>query len=107
MGQVIQLEQQDNQLAELIAEKLAKKLTAHVDDKLAELFDEKINNDDTMDKKTMCREIFHTTPKTFDDEINSVDFPFIEKTSGRKLYSRKAVNKWIDEHQRTIGGLIR
>ena len=53
----------------------------------------------------MCKTIFHCDTATFDSRYNSLDFPFIGDGS-RKAYSKKAVTKWIADHQQTIGGQL-
>ncbi|KHO13299.1 hypothetical protein QFC96_09810 [Latilactobacillus curvatus] len=105
MGQVIQIDRTDDVLAELIADKLFKKIAPVVEKNTAKLFDQYVNNDDVMDKKTMCKTIFHCDTATFDSRYNSLDFPFIGDGS-RKAYSKKAVTKWIADHQQTIGGQL-
>lgn len=57
---------------------------------------------DVMNKKTMCTEVLGCDPKTFDEYYQyQSGFPFMYK-GARKVFSRRAVQKWIDANQQHV-----
>lgn len=71
--------------------------------RITEKLKDEADKDLIMNKKEMCKKMFNCDTKTFDEKIYKLDFPFLEK-EGNKLYSKKAVANWIDNHQLTADG---
>lgn len=57
--------------------------------------------DELMNKSELCKKVLHCDTKSFDDNYRyAFGFPFI--LNGKKrMYSRKAVEKWIASNQKT------
>lgn len=103
MSTLLQMPINDNQLSQIIADRLVDQMKSIVIETVKSMSDEIKNNDETFNKKQLCKEVLHCDTKTFDEKIFTSDFPYLE-TEGNKLYSRKAVNNWIATHQTTLQG---
>lgn len=87
----------EKRLGQMIADSLVKKLTPIVESavKKYERPDELLNPQD------LCDQVLHCDRSTLDGYfVKQPGFPSINKGT-RKVYSRKAVEKWISTHQVT------
>jgi len=88
----------DNQVAELLAKKVAEKILPLVTKYIDKRLDEVLDDDDVVTAEYVYRNILNCTPKTFEWYLQQPGFPTMKKVS-RVAFSRKAVNRWIANNQ--------
>ncbi|KID43135.1 hypothetical protein LbDm2_1978 [Levilactobacillus brevis] len=87
----------EDQLAELIA----KKVIPAIMPKLETIAKEYQRDDDIVTQKYLYDNIFHCTASEFSGKyLSDESFPRMRK-KGQLKFSKRAVNRWIDENQVT------
>lgn len=85
----------ENQIAKQVAEQMAKQITPLIE----ELVKRYERPDELLDAKQICRQVLHCSTTTLTEFfLYQPGFPSIYK-GNRRVFSRKAVEKWIADHQ--------